>query len=1068
VSLVNFSSFFLLARTMPEAGLGEFAVAYTVIVVMTAFQQALLGNAYQVRAARLDGFRLKRFTTVVMAMQVALAGAGVLILLAAGGALMAFGYRSGGTLAMVLGLSVAPWLTQDLLRKVFYTRRRSSSALANDIICYGLQISGIVWLILRPEVPKAWMGVAVYGIASATAAVAGIFQIRNLLIPGFLRRMGSVRTIVREVWEHGRYLVSAQTWRQLGATGHTWIIAALLGPAALGSYRAAAHLLNILNPIQIATGLWLPSKASTEFGKGGAEGLQDWHRRVFWLLLSPLAILAVLIFFTAEPVLRIAYDGKFDGTGMHWVLAALAFSRVISFARDLFHNGLVAANRTDTALVDSYLTLGFTAVVGIPAVYFFGVYGVPISSLSVHIGTMVYNRRVFRSLTDVRPPDPRAWKPVGMGAEGRVFLDHERKTVTKVYGADVSADAAGAYYRALEAAAGRPDFDVASTPRPISFEPEVPMIQMESCPGISLSRFVESGKAGQDELLSLAGRVWIGMKSVPSATGVPSYDLWPDNLLYDAETGRLTFLDFVTNTRKVDASSSLGAHTLGGFVGHALYRLSRPSRWYRLAANQRTIAFCRLILRRALDDGESPEIIGRIARRVFESCTSTNQPLRRLYYRSWGQALYRAHARTVFRSLQIPSITSREPMIYHFVKDFPGHGVRTANGVHGAVRGLTAGLLLSGTPTEVLCGGPVRSSWMTLAGVDVHAFRNRAERFPGLKLPEGLKAHVNKLPKNALFVIHGQFSPEVSRVAIMLRRLGRPYVWMPHSVYNDDMFRRRPLVKWVYWNLIEKRVLQEAALIQLLGEDQAISLKPLGIGTPVAIVPNAVDPNLSVPEEKLAWTSKGPIRLFYLGRINIHQKALDLLVQAVGRIKDEFDIQLTIQGPDGGPLEELKRISADADADAVTTFLPPEFSLSPTSLMAQHDVYCMPSRIEGFPMAALEAMQAARPLLFSNISGLTEAVQDSGCGVLVSPTLEDVTRGLREICSRRAEFETMGRAGRAYVEKHFSRKEVGAIALRAYSAISRRRGARRDSAPAPDRARHQPQDSKKSPAILQR
>jgi glycosyltransferase involved in cell wall biosynthesis len=284
-----------------------------------------------------------------------------------------------------------------------------------------------------------------------------------------------------------------------------------------------------------------------------------------------------------------------------------------------------------------------------------------------------------------------------------------------------------------------------------------------------------------------------------------------------------------------------------------------------------------------------------------------------------------------------------------------------------------------------------------------------------------MQAHLDSLPERTLFVVHGQFSPRMTKVASALRAMGRPYVVMPHTLYSDAVFAKNRLVKLAYWHLLEKPMLKKASLIQILEREQIQPLRKRGVHTP--------------PDEELAWSRSGPIRLYYLGRINFHQKALDILVKAVAEVRKEFDIQLTIQGPDAGDLETLKGIARQTGAEDILTILPPDFENGSSTLMAGHDVFCMPSRIEGFPMAALEAMQAGRPLLFTNVSGLTETIQSSGCGELVSPTVGDVVRGLKTLCARRDEFETMGRAGREYVIRNFSPMASARIAKTAYGRV---------------------------------
>lgn len=74
----------------------------------------------------------------------------------------------------------------------------------------------------------------------------------------------------------------------------------------------------------------------------------------------------------------------------------------------------------------------------------------------------------------------------------------------------------------------------------------------------------------------------------------------------------------------------------------------------------------------------------------------------------------------------------------------------------------------------------------------------------------------------------------------------------------------------------------------------------------------------------------------------------------------------------------------------------------------------MPSRFEGFGIAALEAMLAGRVLLVTRSAGIAPHVVESGCGVLVEPDKDSIVNGLCELISRRADWDKMGLDGQRY------------------------------------------------------
>ena len=573
VSLVNFSSFLLLARVMPEAELGRFAIAFTILMMVTAIQQSLLGSAYQVRGARLEGLAMHRFTTVIFSMQAGVATIALLLFGGGSGILYLLGQHANGVLGLILGVAVVPWMVQDLMRKVFYTRGRFKSALYNDIVCYGLQAAGIVWLVVRPEPAEAWMGMAVYGAASFVAVIVGGFQLSDLIRFSLLKARRRCLVVVREVWRFGRWLLGAQVWSQIGASGHTWMVAIFLGPAALGAYRAAAHLVNVFNPIEIAISLWLPPRSSREFAKNGARGLRRWFKKILPFLAAPIVVGVVVFALVAEDLLTLVYQGKFDGMGLHWVVSAHAVSRLIYFFRNIYQTALVSGDRPDTSLVDSLLLVGLKYAIGIPAVYFLHLYGPPVTSLIVATALVVYNRNMFRGLGDTkqRLAPSAAWTRVGAGMEGVVFKDDGPGIATKIYRDEGAADIAHRYYTALCQAADNPVPGV-KTPRPIAFEPEIPLIQMEACRGTLLRDFLAGSEYTPEKGRELARRTWRGLKGITDATGTATTDLW-FNTLYDLEHDELSFVDF--GTQKAEAQFGREPDrtlTVAGILGYAPVR----------------------------------------------------------------------------------------------------------------------------------------------------------------------------------------------------------------------------------------------------------------------------------------------------------------------------------------------------------------------------------------------------------------------------------------------------------------------------------------------------------------
>jgi glycosyltransferase involved in cell wall biosynthesis len=96
------------------------------------------------------------------------------------------------------------------------------------------------------------------------------------------------------------------------------------------------------------------------------------------------------------------------------------------------------------------------------------------------------------------------------------------------------------------------------------------------------------------------------------------------------------------------------------------------------------------------------------------------------------------------------------------------------------------------------------------------------------------------------------------------------------------------------------------------------------------------------------------------------------------------------------------------------------------------DVVAMPSRFEGFPLAAVEAMLASRPLVATPVQSIPEAVEDGVTGLLVPP--EDVgalAGAIAELLGDGSRREEMGKRGRALALERFTSRTMA----RSYEAL---------------------------------
>ena len=168
------------------------------------------------------------------------------------------------------------------------------------------------------------------------------------------------------------------------------------------------------------------------------------------------------------------------------------------------------------------------------------------------------------------------------------------------------------------------------------------------------------------------------------------------------------------------------------------------------------------------------------------------------------------------------------------------------------------------------------------------------------------------------------------------------------------------------------------------GPGVAAALEERGL-RPVATVPNAVGPAPPPGERLVPESTKLAIAV---GRL-VDQKNHELAIRAITQVPGAT---LAIVGD--GPLRgELERLAKELDAPVLFTGV----RRDARALMGAADVVVMPSRWEGLPLTALEALASGTPLVATNVRGLRELLADSEDALLVPEEPEALAAALRRV-----------------------------------------------------------------------
>lgn len=201
----------------------------------------------------------------------------------------------------------------------------------------------------------------------------------------------------------------------------------------------------------------------------------------------------------------------------------------------------------------------------------------------------------------------------------------------------------------------------------------------------------------------------------------------------------------------------------------------------------------------------------------------------------------------------------------------------------------------------------------------------------------------------------------------------------------------------------------------------------------LVIIPNAVDferfahakpldrRSLNIPEDSIVCIS--------IGRLE-HQKGFDILLDAIKQVAPlPANIHFLIVG-DGPDRDRLRACIVDAELEGQIQLLGRREDIP--ELLATATALILPSRWEGMPNVALEAMAAGRPIIATDVEGVPELIEDQSNGIIVpveSPEL--LSAAIRFLIDHPEFADEAGKRSQQIIVKEFMPQNI----TRAYAQL---------------------------------
>lgn len=297
-------------------------------------------------------------------------------------------------------------------------------------------------------------------------------------------------------------------------------------------------------------------------------------------------------------------------------------------------------------------------------------------------------------------------------------------------------------------------------------------------------------------------------------------------------------------------------------------------------------------------------------------------------------------------------------------------------------------------------------------------------------------ARANLLAQNgpSVFHQHGFYAYTSAVCGFAARRHARPLVSHPQGMFDPWILRRSRLKKGVARWLYEDANFRHARLWRAVTAKEADQIRALGFTADVAVIPNGIDTGVFRPLGDAKPHGEEGRTLLFLGRLH-PKKGLDLLLKAwtsLGVLRRDW--RLVIAGPDEeGYLANLHRWIKRYELNTTVTLPGPLHGSAKLEALQSADAFVLCSHSEGLPMAVLEAMACALPVIVSDECNLPE-IAAANCGWICRPNEVSLCEALRELLhANDRELRERGAAARDLAQRRFER---GVVAAALHAAVA--------------------------------
>lgn len=283
-----------------------------------------------------------------------------------------------------------------------------------------------------------------------------------------------------------------------------------------------------------------------------------------------------------------------------------------------------------------------------------------------------------------------------------------------------------------------------------------------------------------------------------------------------------------------------------------------------------------------------------------------------------------------------------------------------------------------------------------------------------------------------LVVFHEIYWPEFLKISKYFKKIGVPYIVIPHGASSKVAQKRRRAKKVIGNLMFFNSFVNSAAAIHYLSDfDKALSV----FSNSRNVVQGS---GIELHDERKQGFSTSGLKLIYVGRLDVVVKGIDIMLQMVKKYQTslrEHGVKITIAGSNSsGGQQIIEKYIFDNNLEDIISLEPAIFGDEKIRKILDNDLFFQLSRTEAQSLSVSEAMNLGMPTIVTPGTSFYEKAKQYNIAIPVK-TKEDVYGAIKTALNDKKYLGVIGENASKYIQKNYEWHEVGRKTIQYYEKV---------------------------------